>query len=250
MNSAWTKAKLALAAGVLAVAGTTANAAAISVTTGQAAALAAHAAFVGTITDNLATENFDSMGTNPSYGANDNLSWENSANSFATNVGLFTLTTPSTTTNADNLNLKIESLNTGESDRETLAGGSAQDLWLDSNDAKLVTWEINTGATFNSIGFLFSDPNDQGARVKINYANGQTADYQLTTAFGSGSMHFVKLFDLGDAISATIVFDNGNSAYDGWGIDDIAVGVVPEPATLALLGAGLVGLGMARRRGQ
>ena len=35
---------------------------------------------------------------------------------------------------------------------------------------------------------------------------------------------------------------------NGWGIDDVKVGVVAEPATIALMGLGLLGLGLVRRK--
>jgi hypothetical protein len=40
-----------------------------------------------------------------------------------------------------------------------------------------------------------------------------------------------------------------NASNDGYGIDDVTVGRVPEPGTLALLGLGLLGVGLMRRRG-
>ena len=54
-----------------------------------------------------------------------------------------------------------------------------------------------------------------------------------------------------DAPITSVEINNSNSRGDGWTIDHVAFAraAVPEPASLALLGAALAGLGWARRRG-
>ncbi len=89
-----------------------------------AMALADEAALQSMFDDGYFTlETFDSLGTAPVTGSNDSLSWENSAASFSTSVGTFTLTTPGLDQAGDDVpdELKIESNATGEHGREVLS---------------------------------------------------------------------------------------------------------------------------------
>jgi hypothetical protein len=41
---------------------------------------------------------------------------------------------------------------------------------------------------------------------------------------------------------------NNNGLNDGWAIDDVTIAKVPEPATFAMLGLGILGLVASRKR--
>jgi len=202
--------------------------------------------------DTHVTEDFENLplhGFAQTVKNNHQLSWVDTAKTFYTSVGNFTLTTPGGTNAGDterSTELKIENRFTGEDGRQIAHGN-----WLDSNDARKVTWDISIGgAPFNAIGFYLADANDQGARLILKLTDGSEVDatYQLTSALPDGNIKYITLTSTVAITSATLIFDNGYAARDGWGIDDVTVGKLPEPGTLLLLGLGLLGLGIARRR--
>ena len=220
---------------------------------------AAESAFTSKLT-NKVTENFDALGTNPQYVTTGSLthkeqwSWENHASSFVTNVGTFKLVTagqgPVAGDNVNNKELNIESANTGEYGRESLSTHDG-DLWLDSNDAKLVTWTFGAplAGEFNAFGFYIADATDRGATLTLKFKDGTSSTTQITIpAFqANGNLGYVSIVSSESILGGVLSFVNSTGA-DGWGIDDITVGYVPEPGALMLMGLGLLGLGAARRR--
>ena len=223
-------------------------------------ASAAEAAFVASVAPGAVVENFDGLGTNPQYVNTGSLthkeqwSWENHASSFVTNVGTFKLVTPGQgPVTGDNINhkeLNIESANTGEFGRESLSTYDG-DLWLDSNDAKDVTWTFGAplSGDFNAFGFYIADATDRGATLTLKFKDGSAATTSITIpAFQSnGNLGYVTIKSTDSIVGGVLSFKNSTGA-DGWGIDDITVGYVPEPGALMLMGLGLLGLGAARRR--
>jgi hypothetical protein len=241
--------KTLLAGGALLAAASTTQAAVISINVFDDAP-AAEALFISKLHSHV-TEDFESLplhGFEQSTGSSQ-LRWVDTAKTFQTSVGDFTLVTPGGTNDGDTWlseELKIENASTGEDGREVASGN-----WLDSNDAKKVQWDISIGGSpFNAIGFYLADANDQGARLILRLTDGTEIDatYQLTTALPNGNIKYITINSDVSISSASLIFDNGNTSLDGWGIDNVTVGQVPEPGTLLLLGLGLLGLGAARRR--
>lgn len=128
----------------------------------------------------------------------------------------------------------------------TTSGGKN---WLDSFDAR--EFRFNPLANVNSVGFFISDPNDSGGRFTIKSAGiSDPTTYDFGQIFGAGGLSNGQVYYLNftsmSAISSISIFSNANS--DGFGIDDVTVGKVPEPGTIALLGLGLLAAGAIRRR--
>jgi len=236
----------------------------------------AEANFKDLLKPGYVAEDFDSLpqqGSGPqsfnggSASQNDQASWVDSNPTFNTNVGTFTLEEAGQVfatsggfddgdgnelvSETDGDNLKIESEDTGEFGREALSDYQG-DFWLDSNDAKQVNWKFDSGAvygkSFNAFGFYIADPADIQAQLKLKFENGTESD-AFTIPFGqdNANVGFVSVTsDVG--VSGGTLYFNNSEPNDGWGIDDVTVGRLPEPGTLLLMGLGLLGLGAARRR--
>lgn len=258
-----TFAKSLLAGGVLLAAGA-ANAATISI--GISYDAGAEGNFQSLLKTPYVTEDFNNLGVQgtgaASYAgggqAGQQLSWVDSSPTFNTNVGTFTLvdagqtfTHPDLDAN-DGDNLKIESDATGEFSRDVLGADGEGDFWLDSNDAKKVTWDFTSGGVvgtnYDAFGFYVADPSDVAAQLTLHFSDGTYSD-ALTIPFEqvNGSVGYVTVKSDMSIVGGTLTFDN-SASNDGWGIDDVTVGKLPEPGTLLLMGLGLLGLGAARRR--
>lgn len=213
-------------------------------------AAAGEAAFMAFLAGPTVVEDFDSLGSVHTDGGTDQNSWEGHAASYSTNVGTFSLVTAGQGgSNLHNDHLMIESRATGEYGRQVLAD-SDQDFWLDSNDAKVVTWDFDNPATtgMNAFGFFMADASDIGATLTLLFDDGTYSDaYAISPYLASGNMGYVSVMSSMSIMGATLTFNN-STGNDGWGIDDVTVGRLPEPGTFLLLGLGLLGLGAARRR--
>ena len=129
----------------------------------------------------------------------------------------------------------------------TTPGGS---WFLDSNDTTEVTWNVSAGGQlFDSLVFSLTDAADQGALFEIFVDGAAVAQYSIQEPpqIPSGEIELVTI-DFGMDVSSAMIVFSSDPSNDGFGIDDIAISVVPVPAAGLLLLGGIGALGYMSRR--
>ena len=123
--------------------------------------------------------------------------------------------------------------------------------FLDSADITMITLDIKEDANISKMFFFMTDPGDVGAKTSVKSINKLSEDFDIdniSSGQGNKSLWFVGI-DAGDDYISNITWSTGDHTNDGFGLDDFTqVAPVPEPGTLLLLGAGITGLALYRRR--
>ncbi|MCG8614058.1 MAG: PEP-CTERM sorting domain-containing protein [Pseudomonadales bacterium] len=116
-------------------------------------------------------------------------------------------------------------------------------------------FEIEFSTGISAFGFYGTDIGDFNGQLTATTAGGAVEVFNIahTQNAPNGSLLFWGFIDK-ETSYTTLTFSNTGSSNDIFGFDDLIIGdigqivAVPEPAGLALLGAGLLGFGLSRKR--
>jgi hypothetical protein len=105
---------------------------------------------------------------------------------------------------------------------------------------------ISFATAQSAFGFL-ADPSTTGSSVNVKLTFTDTTSYSVTESIGA-LQGFGFMSSAAD-IASVEIYGNNTTPY-AFAVDDVTFGTIdtPEPASMVLLGAGLAGLGLARRR--